>query len=229
MHVINAHFDRPDAALVAAAAKAHVGVLGFHAGPRQTCDPAIKPLDPAWRICGPAFTVRPEQPDDLLIGELAPKYAQPGDVLVVDGGGITRNGCWGMGMSTGAKGAGCAGVVVDGAAINGALLTMDRPQLPIFARGLTATARGSAGPGSLNVPVICGGVIVNPGDIVVGDADGVVILPPELARAIIERAERYRGQAQEKTAAGIPYYERQGSLEKLRKFDNIRWNVPNDD
>ena len=70
-----------DPELVARVAATHVGVTGVHAGPRQVADAGIKPLRSDWRICGPAFTVRPEHTDDLLMGELAGKYARPGDVI----------------------------------------------------------------------------------------------------------------------------------------------------
>jgi len=91
--------SRPSKELIAEVAKQHVGVAGFEAGPRQVMHPAIKPLDPEWRICGPAFTVRSDNWDDRLTSELAPKYAQPGDVLIVDAGGHTELGVWGLSMS----------------------------------------------------------------------------------------------------------------------------------
>ena len=105
MHVVNTDFVRPSAELIAALATQHVGVLGCEVGPRQVMHPGIKPLDPVWRICGPAFTVRAEQWDDRLVGELAPKYVKPGDVIVVDAGGHTEVAVWGMSMTKGAKAA----------------------------------------------------------------------------------------------------------------------------
>ena len=85
-YTIRTDFERPSAQLLARVASTHVGVTGVHAGPRQVMNAAIKPLDPSWRICGPAFTVRPEDPADLLVGEVAGKYAQPGDVIVAING-----------------------------------------------------------------------------------------------------------------------------------------------
>jgi 4-hydroxy-4-methyl-2-oxoglutarate aldolase len=220
---IRTDFLRPDRRLVERAAATHVGVTGVHAGPRQALDAGIKPLDPTWRICGPAFTVRPEYTDDLLMGELAGKYAQAGDVIVVDAGGRADRACWGMGMSTAARAAGCAGVVLDGFCMNGALLLRERVQLPVFARGLVASAAGAERAGWLNVPVICGGVIVRPGDIVLGDCDGVVVLPAEQASAILQRSEGYQAQASTPEAAAAPYYERRRSEAKLRAFPDIEW------
>ena len=220
---IRTRIDRPDPALVARIALTHVGVTGVHAGPRQVADPAIKPLRPEWRICGPAVTVRPEYADDLLLGEIAGKYAQPGDVIVVDAAGRLDRACWGMGMSTAAKGAGCAGVVLDGACMNGALLMLEQPQLPIFARGLVAGAGVAERAGWLNEPIICGGVIVRPGDIVLADCDGVVFVPPDRAEAILSRSAGYQSRAVAERTAGTPYFERRHSEEKLRALTDVEW------
>ncbi len=220
---VRTDFARPDAALVARAASSHVGVTGVHAGPRQVAHFRIKPLDSSWRICGTAFTVRPEHSDDLLMGELAGKYARPGDVIVVDAGGREDKACWGMGMSMAARGAGCAGVVLDGMCMNGALLMRERVQLPIFARGLVASAAGAERPGWLNGPVICGGVIVHPGDIVLADCDGVVFLPQSLASAILDRSIGYQSQAAASNQATVAYYERRRSDEKARALDDTEW------
>jgi 4-hydroxy-4-methyl-2-oxoglutarate aldolase len=222
-YTIRTQFERADAVLVARAAQSHVGVTGVHAGPRQVANFRIKPLDPAWRICGPAFTVRPEHSDDLLMGELAGKYAQAGDVIVVDAGGQEDRACWGMGMSMAARAAGCAGVVLDGMCMNGALLTRERVQLPIFARGLVASAAGAERPGWLNSAVICGGVIVHPGDIVLADCDGVVFLPKAEAAAILDRSLGYQAQAAASTGAAVPYFERRGSEAKVRAMPDVKW------
>lgn len=216
-------FPRPPRELIDRAATTHVGVTGVHAGPRQVMHAAIKPLDAGWRLCGPAFTVRPEYTDDLLMGEIAGKYARPGDVIVVDAGGRADRACWGMGMSMAARQAGCAGVVLDGYCVNGALLTRERVQLPVFARGLVASAGAAERAGWLNVPVICGGVIVRPGDIVLGDCDGVVVLPVDQAEAILARSTAYQSEAAAANAAAVPYYERHLSEAKLRALSDIEW------
>jgi 4-hydroxy-4-methyl-2-oxoglutarate aldolase len=186
--------------------------------------PDIKPLDPAWRVCGPAFTVRPEFWDDRLMGELAPKFARTGDVLVVDAGGHREIAVWGLSMTMAATGAGVAGVVIDGTCMNGALLVDERPQIPLFTRGLSPIAKGAEQPGSLNVPVICGGVIVYPGDIILADRDGVVVLPPGIATRVIAEVDAHDQQARADAKANVPYYERERSEEKLRAFKDVDWN-----
>jgi 4-hydroxy-4-methyl-2-oxoglutarate aldolase len=222
-HTIITDFKRPTAELIAKVAKLHIGVSGFEAGPRQTMHPGIKPLDPTWRICGPALTVRPEYWYDRMMGELAPKYAKPGDVIVIDAGGYTDVAVWGMSMTVSAKKAGVAGVVIDGATMNSALLARERVQMPIFARAVSATATTSDGPGSLNVPVVCGGVIVYPGDIILGDSDGVVVLKPEAAEAIIRNVEAHDKGEQDPEMRKKPYWERRGVVEKLKAMKNVTW------
>jgi 4-hydroxy-4-methyl-2-oxoglutarate aldolase len=128
-----------------------------------------------------------------------------------------------MGMSMAARAAGCAGVVLDGYCMNGALLTRERVQLPVFGRGFVASANGAERAGWLNVPVVCGGVIVRPGDIVLGDCDGVVVLPVAQAAWILERSQGYQAQASADNAAAVPYYQRRRSEEKLRALPDIEW------
>jgi regulator of RNase E activity RraA len=222
-HVVITDFPRPSADLVAKVAKQHVGVAGFEAGPRQVMHAAIKPLNLEWRICGPALTVRAENWEDRLMGELAPKYAKPGDVIVVDAGGYTDVAVWGMSMTINAKRAGVAGVVIDGSTMNSTLIGRERQQIPVFARGVVPTAKGSDGPGSLNIPVICGGVIVYPGDIILADSDGVVVLRPEMAEEIIRASEAHDNQARGDVKQDVPYYERKNSEGKLRTFKNVEW------
>lgn len=223
MHDIITDFERPDQALIDKVAKQHVGVAGFEAGPRQVAHPDIKPLDPTWRICGPAFTVRPQYWDDRLMGELAPKYAKPGDILVVDAGGHTEFAAWGMSMTIAAAKAGVAGIVIDGSCMNSALLARERPQVPLFVRGVSPTAKGAEQPGSLNIPVICGGVIVYPGDIILADSDGVVVLRPDEAQRIIAASEDHDDRSRKANDQNVPYYERQKSEEKLRQFPDVVW------
>ncbi len=223
MHEINTTFERPPAKVIEEVGQQHVGVAGFEAGPRQVVHPDIKPLDPTWRICGPAFTVCPKFWDDRLMGELAPKYVQPGDVIVVDAGGHTEVAVWGLSMAISANLAGANGIVIDGSVMNETLLVRERPQLPIFARGIAPIAKGSEHPGSLNVPVICGGVIVYPGDIILGDADGVVVLRPEMAARVVANAKAHDVRSRAANAKQVPYYEQRDSEAKVRAFDDVVW------
>ena len=223
MHEVITDFERPSPELIAEVAQQHVGVAGFEAGPRQVCHPDIKPLNRDWRICGPAFTVQPKFWDDRLMGELAPKYAKPGDVLVVDAGGHIEVAVWGMSMTMAAKMAEVNGIVIDGSCMNKSLLAHERPQVPVFCRGVAPLAKGSEQPGSLNVPVICGGVIVYPGDIILGDMDGVVVLRPEMAEKVVANSKAHDERSRAAHAKNIPYYEQRDSEAKVRAFDDVVW------
>ncbi|MFL2770147.1 MAG: RraA family protein [Rhodospirillaceae bacterium] len=223
MHEIITDFERPELALIEKVSRQHVGVAGFEAGPRQVAHPDIKPLNPKWRICGPAFTVRSDHWDDRLMGELAPKYAKPGDILVVDAGGHTEIAAWGMSMTIAAASVGVSGIVIDGSCMNSALLARERPQIPLFVRGVSATAKGSEQPGSLNVPVHCGGVIVYPGDIVLADSDGVVFMRPAMAEKIVTAAEAHDQRSKSDNKQNIPYYESRNSEAKVRAFGTAVW------
>jgi len=219
-------FARPDPALVARAVPLHYCLIGGLLGRRQVMDPGIKPLDitaqPPWRVCGPAFTVRAEDPDDLLMGQIAGKYVKPGDVVVVDAVGA-RMAAWGASMANAVKLGGAIGVVVDGHVLTADLLRV-REDIPIFCRGTLSISGEATKPGWLNVPVICGGVIVNPGDLILGDADGVVVVPQariaEVVAAVEARnqARSRDGSAPARKADAPLYYRRTGAEDTIAKM-----------
>lgn len=223
MQQIIKDFQRPDQDLLDQVSTQHIGVAGMEIGPRHVMHPDIKPLDPKWRICGPALTVRPEYWDDRLVTELAPKYAKPGDIIVVDAAGHTELAVWGMSMTRAAVTAGAAGVVIDGSTMNANLLTHEQPQIPIFAKGVSAVTKEAQHPGSINVPVICGGVIVHPGDIILADADDVVVIPPGQAEKVLAGCQAHDKQAKSDHKNHIPFHERKDSEKKLRAFPDVEW------
>lgn len=148
-------------------------------------DARIKPYN-GKPLIGPAFTVKTRTADNLMLHK-ALELAQPGDVIVVDAQGDLSNAITGEIMMTEAARNGVAGVVVDGAIRDSeALKDLD---MPVYAAGVTPKGPYKDGPGEINVPVSCGGIVVNPGDIVVGDADGIVIISPQDAPAILEKAK----------------------------------------
>jgi len=129
---------------------------------------------PMRRMVGPALTVKVPTGDALMIRK-AMTIAQPGDVIVIDGRGTISRSLWGGNRSKTVAARGIEGVVIDGGTRD-----IDETRdvgLPLFARAICPMASASAGPGEINYPVACGGVVVNPGDIVVGDAEGIVVIP----------------------------------------------------
>ena len=158
---------------------------------------ALRPVHREGRMVGTAVTVR-VRPGDNLVLHRALDYVRAGDVLVVDAGGDVRQAVTGKIMLTFLESIGAAGIVVDGA-IRGAD-EIARRSFPCFARGVTCRGPYKHGPGEINVPIAVDGMPVSPGDIVVGDADGLVAFPAAEAPALIERARR---QADKEAAAVI--------------------------
>lgn len=149
-------------------------------------DARIKPLNNT-PLLGTAFTVKARIGDNLMFHK-ALDMAQPGDIIVVDGRGDLANSLTGEIMMRQARKRGLAGVVVDSAVRDAdALRQLD---LAIYAAGVTPQGPYKDGPGEINVPVCCGGVTVYPGDILVGDGDGIVVISPRDAAVIAEKAAK---------------------------------------
>lgn len=146
----------------------------------------IKPLDPSRRLVGRALTVDCYPCDNLMI-HYAITQAQPGDVLIIDAKGFTEGGPWGDILTLAAHKAGIKGLVIDGMVRDAE--TIIEFGFPVFSKGLSIKATNKAQPGRVNVPVICGGVTVNPGDIIVGDRDGIVVVSPERVAEVIEASQ----------------------------------------
>jgi Demethylmenaquinone methyltransferase len=148
-------------------------------------DYRIKPMVSTQKIVGPAITLKLMLGDSLLVTK-ALSIAKPGDVLVIDGRGSNNNALWGDHRSLVAKKLGLSGVVMDGA-----FRDIDENEaigFPIYARAITCGSSTKNSNGEVNVPICCGGVMVRPGDIIVGDRNGVAVVPPEYAEEIMKNA-----------------------------------------
>jgi RraA family protein len=151
----------------------------------------LRPFHRGGKLVGTALTVRVRSGDNLAIHQ-ALNMTRSGDVLVIDGGGDTSRALVGEIMKAIAESKGSAGFVIDGAIRDaGAFASSD---FPCYARAAIHRGPYKNGPGEINVPVSIGGWIVNPGDVVVGDEDGIVTFPPDIAPALIEavRAQEAR-------------------------------------
>jgi len=148
-------------------------------------DPAIKPLKEEYRIAGRAFTVKMPVGDNLCVLR-AIREANPGDILVVDAKGDTYRAIAGDFILGLAQTLGIQGIVVDGAIRD--IVGTKQLNFPVFCRGTTVAASGKAGWGEINVPISCGGTTVHPGDLIVGDADGVVVVPRSKEQEILQKA-----------------------------------------
>lgn len=139
-------------------------------------------------LCGPAVTVRVRPGDNLMIHK-ALMMVQPGDVLVIDGGGDISQALVGGLMRTTCLARGLGGLVIDGAIRD--LCEWAQDGMPIFARGHTHRGPSKDGPGEINVPVACAGLAVLPGDLIVGDADGVIAVPAAEAAEVLLRSQAH--------------------------------------
>jgi RraA family protein len=151
------------------------------------------------KVAGPAFTVEVRPGDNLMI-HAALALARPGDVIVVDGKGDLSCALTGALMAAHAKKAGIAGFVIDGAVRD----TDDcaRGDFPIFAAGCNPNGPLKGAAGRINWPVSVAGTVVNPGDLIVGDADGVVVVPRETAAEIVKGAQA-KVEAEDQRMAAI--------------------------
>ena len=140
-------------------------------------------------MAGTAVTVRTRAGDNLAVLR-AFDYCRPGDVLVIDAGGDVTNAVIGGIMTAGAAMLGLAGVVIDGAIRDAA--EIGERDFPVFARGTNHRGPYKNGPGEINVPVTIAGMPVNPGDMIVGDADGVVAVPLASAERVLASAAAIR-------------------------------------
>jgi RraA family protein len=155
----------------------------------------LRPYHRPKPMAGTAVTVRTRGGDNLAIHR-AFDYCRPGDVLVIDGAGELTQALMGDIMASYVESLGVQGLVIDGAIRDvGALSQRD---FPVYARGVTHRGPYKNGPGEINVPVTVGGMVVHPGDIIVGDEDGVLAIAPADVEAVIEGA---RKQAAKEAAA----------------------------
>ena len=193
-----ASFERVSQALIDRARTYQVAILCDVGGRRGALNARIKALHPTMRIAGPAFTVE-VRPGDNLMFHVALAVAKPGDIIVVDGKADATCALFGDLMVTQAHAAKLGGFVVDAASRDTASLA--EGEFPIFAAGTNPCGPTKGLPGRLAASVSVGGVAVNPGDLIVGDIDGVVVIPSaelddviRLAQARDEREADVRGR-----------------------------------
>lgn len=174
-------------------------VIGDVMGGRLIGTTALRPVNRSpVTVCGNAFTVRVRGGDNLLIHK-ALDLLEPGDVLVVDGEGDTTRALVGEIMMTSAQMRGVLAFVMDGAVRD--IDAFEEHRFPCWSRGVSLRGPYKEGPGSINVPVSIGGLLINPGDVVVGDSDGVIAVPRALALQVATLANVKVHQEKETIAA----------------------------
>jgi len=185
MYIIKDQIQRPNREIVKMLGEIATSTLSDAMGRYGAMGHEIKPVVPGFQMAGPAYTIRSYVKDNLMV-HYGLKMANPGDILVVEAGAYPEGGFWGEMMSLMARKKGLGGIVLDTG-------VRDRRKLgeigfPVFSRSVIPVGTLKDSPGSINIPVQCGGVVVNPADIVVGDEDGVVVIPKDDAQTILEKA-----------------------------------------
>jgi 4-hydroxy-4-methyl-2-oxoglutarate aldolase len=196
-----------------------IGTATVHeaSGRKGAVDCAIRPITRGVKLCGPALTVQCHPGDNLMLHK-AIERAQPGDILVASVQGYYEAGYWGGLMATSAVARKIGGLAIDGSIRDSAEII--QMGFPIFCRGFCIRGTTKTVLGLINHPILFGGVLVHPGDLILGDDDGMVIVErtecEEVLKASIKRIEAEKTKA-EKLRAGISGVEL-NQLEKVFKF-----------
>ena len=215
MAVVVKSIQRPDPELVKSFSG--IGVATIHESigkeTNNVMHHSIKPIKDGMKLVGPAITVDSFPADNLMV-HVAMTLCRPGDVLVVNGHGMPGV-MFGGQMAFQSAQHGIAGIIVDGAIRDSEELK--NMGFACFASFVSPLGSAKGTPGSVNVPIQCGGVLVNPGDLVVGDDDGVVVVPKPIARDVLARA-RSRMEKEEKAR---DLYKQGTTSMKLNEFDKL--------
>ncbi len=176
---------KPAPALIAAFREAPTSIISDNLA-RLPGAVGLRPFHKGGALVGVAFTVKTRPGDNLAIHK-ALELVGPGDVIVVDGGGDESRALVGEIMKTIAQWRGAEGYVIDGAIRDAGAIAADT--YPFFARAAIHRGPYKSGPGEINVPVSIGGSVISPGDIVVGDEDGIVSFPQSIAESLLEKVK----------------------------------------
>ena len=190
--VLDGHV-RSDRSLVEAFAKIPSAIISDNLNRMVAAGPSVRPMHKGGTLAGTALTVKTRPGDNLMIHKAA-DIAQPGDVIVVDAGGDLTNALIGELIISHARSRGVVGFVVNGAVRDMDVIAVD--DYPVYGAGVSHRGPYKDGPGEVNVPIALDGMVISPGDIIIGDLDGVVCIPREEAESVLAAS---RGQ-QEKEA-----------------------------
>jgi len=217
-HKIIRHISRPDVQAVKLLGELGVATVHEAQGRMGVMLPYMRPIYLSARVSGPAVTVSCHPGDNLMI-HAAVEVCQPGDVLAVVTHSESTDGMFGDLLATSCQAHGVAGLIIDAGVRDTAEIT--EMNFPVWAKAISAQGTVKASPGSVNVPVVCAGALVNPGDVIVGDADGVVVVPRVTAAEVAQAGEQRRLKEEKtrerlaKGELGIEFYGLRAKLKEL--------------
>ena len=194
-HKIVRRIQRPDANVVKILGNAGSATVHEAQGRTGLLRPYMRPIYPTARMAGPAVTIS-SQPGDNLMIHASIEVCQPGDVLVVTTTSESTDGMFGELLGVSCQAHGIAGLIIDAGVRDTAELTA--MTFPVWAKAISSQGTVKNTAGDVNIPVVCAGAIINPGDVIVADADGVVVVPREKAAQVAQASEQ-RIAKEEKT------------------------------